>query len=66
MRINAVIRGAESWWGCSDFDSGLLIDFDSGSDSDSVSRSDTKYKVNNTNSPSFRSPSEKKKRDIYY
>ena len=50
------IRGAESWWGCSDsgFDSdfgllidsgfgsdfGLLIDSDSGSDSDSDSDSD--------------------------
>ena len=33
------IRAAESWWGCSDSDSGsdsgLLIDSDSGSDSDS-------------------------------
>ena len=35
-------RGAESWWGCSDSgsDSGLLIDSESGSDSDSGS--DTK------------------------
>ena len=35
---------AESWWGFSNSDSGLLID----SDSDSNSRSDTKYKINNT------------------
>ena len=39
-------RGAESWWGCSDSESGSLID--SGSDSDSGSESDTKYKTNNT------------------
>ena len=41
----ALARGAESWWGCSDFDSGsdsgLLID----SDSDSDSGSDTKYNI---------------------
>ena len=39
-------RGAESWWGCSNSDSGsdsgLLIESDSGSGSD------TKYKINNT------------------
>ena len=40
------IRGAESWWGCSDSDSGsaLLIDSDSGSDPGS----DAKYKISNT------------------
>ena len=41
-------RGAESWWGCSDSgsdsDSGLLV----GSDSDSDSGPDAKYKINNT------------------
>ena len=41
-------RDAESWWGCSDSDtgsdSGLLIDSDSGSDSGS----DTKYKIDKT------------------
>ena len=36
----AIVRDAESWWGYSDSDSGLLID--SGSNSDSAS--DTKYK----------------------
>ena len=47
-------RGAESWWGCFDSDSGsdseLLIGSDSGSDSDpdSDSGSDTKYKINST------------------
>ena len=41
-----ISRGAKSWWGCSDSDSGLLIDFDSGSDSDS--ESDTKCRINNT------------------
>ena len=35
-----VSRGVESWWGCSD--SGILIDFDSDSGSD------TKYKIINT------------------
>ena len=39
-------QGVESWWGCSDSDSGLLIDSVSGSDCDSGS--DTKYKINNT------------------
>ena len=43
---STLFRGAESWWGCSDSgsdsDSGLLID------SDSDSGSDTKYKINNT------------------
>ena len=42
------IGGAESWWGCSDSDSGsgsaLLIDSDSGSDPGS----DAKYKISNT------------------
>ena len=42
------IRGAESWWGCSDSDSGsgsaLLIDSDAGSDPGS----DAKYKISNT------------------
>ena len=42
------IRGAESWWGCSDSDSGsgsaLLIDSESGSDPGS----DAKYKIRNT------------------
>ena len=38
------IRGAESWWGCSDSGCGLLIDSDSGSDSDF----DVKYEINNT------------------
>ena len=37
----AQIRHAELWWGCSDSDSGLLIDSDSGSDSDSDSGPDT-------------------------
>ena len=41
-----VTRGAESWWGCSDSETGLLIDSDSGSDSDLGS--DAKYKINNT------------------
>ena len=46
-------RGAaESWWGCSDsgsdYDSGLLIGSDSGSDSDFNSGPDAKYKINNT------------------
>ena len=43
-------RGAESWWGCSDSDSdsGFLIDSDIGSDSNSDSGPDTKYKINNT------------------
>ena len=36
-----VCRGAESWWGCSDSDSGLMID--SGSDSGF----DAKYELNN-------------------
>ena len=43
---NVETRGAESWWGCSDSDSGsdsgLLIDSHSGSGSN------TKYKINNT------------------
>ena len=39
---NILFRGAESCWGCSDSDSGLLID------SDSDSGSDTKYRINNT------------------
>ena len=43
-----VTRGAESWWGCSDSETGLLIDSDSGSDSDSDLGSDAKYKINNT------------------
>ena len=38
--------GAESWWGCSDSDPGLLIN--SGSDSDSYSGPGTKYEINNT------------------
>ena len=45
-------RGAESWRGCSDSDSGsdsgFLIDSDSGSDSDSDSGSHTKYKIHTT------------------
>ena len=47
---SAKSRGAESWWGCSDSDSVLLIDSDSHSDSDSDydSGCDTKYKINNT------------------
>ena len=40
-------RGAESRWGCSDSDSGLLIYSDPDSDSDSDSGSDKKYKINN-------------------
>ena len=50
MDLSVQIRGAESWWRCSDSDSdsGLLIDSDSGSDSSSDSGSDTKYKLNNT------------------
>ena len=47
-----ILRGAESWWGCSDSDSdsdsGLLIGSDSGSDSDSDSGLDAKYKISNT------------------
>ena len=43
-------RGAESWWGCYDFDSGsdsrLLIDSDS---SDSDSGSNTKYRAGQIN-----------------
>ena len=40
MTVIVSNRGAESWWGCSDSDSGLLID------SDSDSGSDTKYTSN--------------------
>ena len=40
--MNALSRGAESWYGCSDSDSG------SDSDPDSDSGTDTKYNINNT------------------
>ena len=45
-KFSPLRRGAESWWGGSDSDSGS----DSGHliDSDSDSGSDTKYKINST------------------
>ena len=59
-------RGAESWWGCSDSDSGLLFDSDSESDSDSGP--DTKYKINNTLIVErvFAVQAKQKQRDISY